>query len=196
MTDRDNEQVPPERILWVEDEAARLFGGQRGPGKTNALARLLREMFSGRAETVKPGPDLAARLDAKRAEIERALPDLFPLMRFETGEPKWLPGTHEALHAPMLRITDGKSCYRPSGCTFELETPDWFPVRVGDVVRVIDIVYGDRPVPGHVVDVEGWWVYVSGPLGTRQPFYGQTGFRAGEYRWRLEPYIDEEESER
>jgi hypothetical protein len=190
------DEVPPERIVFVEDEAGKLFSGVPGGGKTNAVDKLIQEMLAaGRSEKihVEPDPDLAALLNAKREEIERDLPGVFP--RVQYSEPQWIYGEHKALHAPMLRIMDGKSCYRPADCAFE-ETPDWFPVRVGDVVRVIDTQRGERPVPGHVVDIEGWWVYVSGPLGPRQPFYGQTGYRAGEYRWRLEPYITEEESNR
>jgi len=180
----------PEGIVFVEDEMARLYEGQPRMGKTNALDQILKDMIiSGRSTriNVEPDPDLGARLDAKREEIEHDLPGVFPRMRY--SEPQWIYGD---------RINDGSRFVpdRRGISVMDLKlrrvTPDWYPVRVGDVVRVIDVMRGERPVPGHVVDIQDWWIIVAGPLGRKVAFSGQTGFQAIEYRWRLEPYFEEE----
>jgi hypothetical protein len=184
--------VPPEQIIFVEDEAAQLFrAGEPRMGKTKMLHQYIAEMLGeGRKVElidVKIDQELADRLASKRAEIEEQLPGWSAGPRWEMGEHRLYDDTSYGSmiqwpHEGLLKLADPED--------------GEFPVRVGDVIRIIDTQYGCRPVLGHVVDITGWWIYVSGPFGRKQLFFGQTGYHAGEYRWRLEPYITQEENNR
>jgi hypothetical protein len=162
----EQDQAEPAPVLWVIDETEKLIQALPDYGKTVGLNQIIRDLMAA---------GRSERIDLKD-EYEY------------TTSRQWAHhgGRDDYGRAPYTR--QGKSSFR-------LPAPE-FPVRVGDVVRVIDTMQGERAVPGHVVDIDGWWVYVSGPLGRKVPFYGQTGFQVGDYRWRLEPYITEEESNR
>lgn len=156
---------------WTADETWKTIKEWPGYGKTAALDAIIRDLMAGRK---------AELLDLKE---ER---------EYENPR-RWAYGD---------RVWDGTSYTWPrrgySALDFKLRDPDCaeLPVRVGDVVRIIDLMPTDvKPFPGHVVDIDGWWITVASRLG-RHKFYGQTGYQAGNYRWRLEPYITEEESNR
>jgi hypothetical protein len=185
--------LPGERIEYIEDEAGKLF-----PDETNPVDKIISDwLASGRVIEVtdlKADPELGRRLAEKRAEIERDLPGLYGSM---SGDPARSPRQWKY----SGRVYDGQygsMIQRPFEGEIKLTVPEGieFPVRVGDVVRIIDTQYGFRPLPGHVVDIDGWWITVAGPLGRKQTFFGSNGYLIAEYRWRLEPYITEEENNR
>lgn len=193
---------PPETVHFYEEEAGALFAG----GKSNALDGLIHEMLAKGHRLApldsKADPDLATRLENKRAEIERDLPGLYAEMAGDNyrspNQWKYADRIWDGTSYIWPASRYGSMIQRPFEGQIKLKDPDYdsLPVRVGDVVRIIDTQYGCRPVPGHVVGIDGWWITVAGPLGRRQTFFGSNGYLASEYRWRLEPYITEEESNR
>jgi hypothetical protein len=162
----------------IYDEAAGLPGGLSGDGKTAALDKLTEEILQRRnARLAGPGLGQILREKWNREEISGYLPG---------KRPEYTERVHDGVFTfgPERR---GKSCM-----DIKLRLSIDTPVRVGDVVPVIDSKQHERPFPGHVVDINGGWITVASRLGRKRLFFAQSGWDASDYRWRLEPYIPQE----